>query len=161
QVRQDQTKDGVASSQSTSYLPNGLDAPYSGQPVHKTSTTAGGNGSTETFVDDTRYGYDVDPVFRTLNLLTAEVESVTTWTPQTGAPVAIQSRATTFAPWRSGAGADVRVPAQEADFAWLGGVAAQFPFAGYQPGQTPPGWSLSSRVLTRTERGLVVDSADG
>src|SRR5690606_18025745 len=161
QTQQVKIQDGVKSSQSTGFVPAGLEAPYSGQPVRHRSETTGGEGTRETFDTVTTYGHDIDPVFRTLHILTAEVQTVTTWVPEGGIPKTMQAQATGYAPWPSGAGPRVVVPAPAADFSWLGGVPGDFPFATWKPGDVPEGWSTSGRILGRTRSGLVIESDDG
>lgn len=161
QTSQTKILDGVRSTRTTSFYPEGLSAPYSGQPVRMVSATLGGAGTSETFVTEMLYGYDIDEVFPVLNILTTQVQSVTTWTPASGAAVTTQAQATTYTSWPSAAGAGVMVPAAEADFAWFGGVSGEFPFGSYQPGQVPPGWMTAGRVLRRTPQGLVDEAVDG
>ncbi|HXH14372.1 MAG TPA: RHS repeat-associated core domain-containing protein, partial [Alphaproteobacteria bacterium] len=153
--------DGVTRVQTTSFCPTGLTAPYSGQPVSTTSATMGGSGTMETFTTDTTYGYEVNEAFQVLHLLTAPVQSVTTWTPASGGSVTMQAAATTYTPWPCAAGADVLVPGAEADFSWLGGVPAAFPFDTYRPGDVPAGWVTAGRILGRTPLGLVYEAVDG
>ncbi|HEY7770714.1 RHS repeat-associated core domain-containing protein, partial [Longimicrobium sp.] len=162
QTGQTQMQDGVTSAQAISYLPPGLSAPYSGQAVSVVSTDRGGAGTQETFTRTTTYGYDVSDAFVALNLLDAQAQTISTWTPEGGGPVTISASATVYTGWPCALGAGVLVPAPEADFGWRGGGGtAAFPFAGYGGGQTPAGWNPVQRVLARTPLGLVSESADG
>lgn len=161
QAGQTRVQDGVSSSQAFTYLPAGAEAPFFDQPVSVTSTVWNGAGTRETLTRTTTYGHQVDDVFVALNMLDAQVQTVATWTPEGGDPVAVSASATVYTGWPTALGADVLAPGAEGDFGWVGGAATAFPFADYVKGQLPTGWNLTKRVLARTPLGLVCESADG
>ncbi|MDT7950753.1 MAG: RHS repeat-associated core domain-containing protein [Acetobacteraceae bacterium] len=155
---QSRTTDGVTATTGFGYVPPGLAAPFSGQLVTVTRATHGGDGAAETFTDAHLYAYDVDPACLALNLLNAPAQSVQSWSREGGAATAIKASAIARRRWRNPAGA--MIPAEEATFEWAGGVAAAFPFAGYVPGQSVPGWACHARTIARARSGLVVETMD-
>lgn len=161
QTQETRTQDGVSATLTTGYVPAGLSAPYTGQPAVLSKTVYGGGGTQETFTAATSYAAEVDAVSRALHMLRPVAQTVSSWTPQGGATVTTGIRATALAHWPSPAGGGVVVPAPECDFVWTGGGETTFPFASYQPGQTPAGWQAGHRVIGYTAQGVVQESADG
>ena len=155
QTGQDSIADGVASSQTTLYVPDGLPYPYTGQPASVTRTTMNGAGELETDVQTNVYACEVNPVSRALN----DISSIVAQT-STNAGVVTSSTAMALSAWPTVWGDDVLTPAEEADFSWTGGSAA-FPFASYTPGETPPDWQCTTRNQMRAANGAVLQQMDG
>ncbi len=161
QTQEQRVQDGVTAVTDTSYLPAGLSAPYTGQPVSVSKTAYGGAGTQETFVTTTSYAAEVDAVSRVLHILRPAVQTVGTWIPDGGGTVTTGIQATSIAHWPSPAGNGLVVPAPECDFVWTGGGETAFPFLTYQQGQAPAGWAAKHRVLGYTAQGKVRETADG
>ena len=163
QVRQVQVQDGVTTTRSTSFVPDGVPAPYSGQPVRSTISNYGGAGTAETLSVEQTYAYSVSPSAAALNMLAPVVQSVTTWLGADGSKQVTSASATTLVPWPANVcGLGIQVPGADASFSYAGGGSdgPSFPFASYTPGQVPSGWQRRSQVLARTPLGLVRSSQD-
>lgn len=156
-TQQTSFKDGVTKTKQMAYVPEGLPAPYTGQPAAITLSSPNNQG---TWLQTISYGVEVSPAMQALNLRSAQAQSIMTQLPPDDQPVTVTSAVSTFAMWASAAGTNVQVPAQEASFKLLN-AAADFPYSSYTPGSTPPGWLLASRVVQRTLRGQVVAHVDG
>ncbi|WP_152566135.1 RHS repeat domain-containing protein [Lysobacter antibioticus] len=154
QTAQQKLADGVASSRTTSYVPAGLSAPYSGQPVSVQSSVVDGSGNSEVDTIDYRYACDAYAVSCTLNDLTSKIEQRTT---QAGVTTSVSAMALSTWPtlWDG-----VSTLAEAADFGWTAGSDA-FPFADWTPGQIPAGWQSLSLIQTRAADGTVLQNADG
>ncbi|QWP75389.1 RHS repeat-associated core domain-containing protein [Lysobacter sp. K5869] len=155
QTAQQQTSDGVASRQTTSYIPDGFKASYTGQPATVSSQTVRGDGRIDAQERRYRYACEAYPQSRTINDVSSVVEQSAS---QAGVATAIS--ATALAQWASAWGEDVKVMAEAADFAWTGG-AVEFPFGAWQPGQTPANWQAMTQLQTRAPDGTVLQNADG
>lgn len=155
QTGKSSVSDGVASTQSTSYIPATLAYPYTGQPAATSTTTLNGAGVEETCIVSSTYGCEINDTCRLLNDLTSVVSQTTSCSGVTTAVTV-----TAPAMWPTAWGEEVLVPAEEADFGWTGGPAA-FPFATYRPGDTPANFQRTSRIERRDATGTVVQQADG
>jgi RHS repeat-associated protein len=166
---QERVIDGVPCTTTTTYVPDGLKAPFSGQPVRTTTTDWDGQGREVTLTAATLYGYEVADAFRTLNIL--DVQAQTTSGRAPGAadpalppvdPTVTQAQATVFRSWPSALGPDVMVPAEAAQYSWTGGLPATFPFAGFDPltSKTPAGWIPAEFITARNRSGMVLETAD-
>ena len=155
--------DGVAGQASTSYVPDGLTAPYSGQPVTSTTHNRGGDGKAETWTRHNTYGYAVDPATRALHILDTTVAAVDVRTAEDGTAVATGASATTLGPWpATNQGCAVSVPGPTCTFTMVDAKASggAFDFAAYVPGRIPAGWRRDRVVRARSPHGLVVDTVD-
>ena len=152
---QKMVRDGVPSGQSTSYVPKGLEYPYTGQPAMSRADIMNGGGQQETDVLRYTYACEVDQASRVLNRLTTPAGKT-----MSNAGVTTSASATTLTGWSTLWGDDVLTPAEEASFGWTGG-ASVFPRAGCQPGQTPPNWQCVTRILQRDQHGNVIEHVDG
>ncbi|NTJ62043.1 hypothetical protein G6M50_12110 [Agrobacterium rhizogenes] len=160
QIQQIKMEDGVASTQTTGYVPDGLAAPFSGQPVSTQTLVYGGSGAQETFTTTTTYGYEIDATLLAQHMLTKVTQSTTSWASGNAAAVPIKATAMTYAGFPSSYGQDVLVPAREATFAWTGTAAIAFPFSSYNPGSVPDGWLRNSLIQGRTTSGQLTEMAD-
>jgi RHS repeat-associated protein len=156
---------GVQSRVSIAYVDEarGFTAPWSAQPIGYTSTVPGSSGMLETWSRAVTYACELDGaerVFGALHLLSAQAQTVETWTREDGDPVPARASASTSRAWPCAKGPGVRVPAQEAAFSWAGDGSTAFSYSTYEPGQAPAGWQLASRITARTQLGLVVESED-
>lgn len=136
-------------------------APWSSQPLTVFSTRYGSSGQTETTARETTYAWELDQTFRALNMVTTKAQQIQTWTPHGASPVPCKASATTWQGQATALGAQVMTPATEGSFSWTGPESASFPFSDYQPGQTPDGWVVASRIRAYTSLGLVVEQLDG
>ncbi|WP_193727860.1 RHS repeat domain-containing protein [Paraburkholderia franconis] len=155
QTGQNSTKDGVASTQTTAYAPNGLPYTYTGQPASVTNQTMNGAGELETDIQNNVYACEVNEASRVLNDVRSTVEQIST-----NAGVTTAAIATALNSWPTVWGSDVLTPAEEADFSWTGGPAA-FPFGSYLPGETPESWQCTTRNQIRAANGAVLQQTDG
>ncbi len=161
--------DGVPCTTTTVYVPDGLKAPFSGQPVRTTTTDWDGQGREVTLVTTTLYGYEVADAFRTLNILDIQAQMTSSRGPgiadATRPPAdstVTQAQATVFRSWPSALGPGVTVPAEAAQYSWTGGLPASFPFAGFDPvtSETPAGWIPAEYITARSRSGMVLETAD-
>ncbi len=155
QTGQRQTSDGVTSSQSTSYVPDGLPAPYTGQPARVSTQTVRGDGQPDAQQRSYRYACELYPDARTLNDVSSVVEQRAV---QAGVATAVS--VTALAPWPCAWGEGVQVLAEAADFGWTGGDSA-FPFADWRPGQVPANWQPMAQLRQRAADGTVLENLDG
>lgn len=161
--------DGVPCTTTTAYVPDGLKAPFSGQPVYTATTSWDGQGREVTLATTTLYGYEVADAFRTLNILDAQAQTTSGRAPgggdtaQTPANSTVtQAQATVFRSWPSALGPGVMVPAEAAQYSWTGGLPASFPFAGFDPvtSRPPAGWIPAGFTTARSPSGMVLETAD-
>ena len=152
-------KDGVKSEKRISYVPDGLAAPYTGQPARTSTVTRNGAGVRETKLQNTTYACEVYETCRTLNYLTRPVQQLMTTDVGSG-KVTTGVAATTLTGWPSRWGADVKVPAAEGDFGWIGGPPS-FPFSSDAALRSPDGWQRTGRIEQRSADGLVLQHSDG
>ncbi|RNF82030.1 RHS repeat domain-containing protein [Montanilutibacter psychrotolerans] len=155
QTGQSNMRDGVASATTTSFVPAGLPAPYTGQPASVTSSTVNGAGVTESDVLTYRYACEVNATSRLLNDVSSAVQQSAT---QAGVATAVSAMA--LADWPTAWGSDVLTPAEAADFGWTGGDSS-FPFADWQPGKVPDGWQAITVLQQRAPDGSVLQNLDG
>jgi RHS repeat-associated protein len=162
QTSQTKVEDGVTSTQSTSYVPDGFPAPCSSQPASTVQTTYGGSGTQETFTTTTAYAWQLYDSLSALHMIQQVAQSIVTSTRGQGSPVTVTAFAKTYTGFPSAVGGAVSVPAEEAEFGWLGtSSSSTFPFSSYTPGSVPGGWLRRSRITGRTSLGLVEELEDG
>jgi large repetitive protein len=162
-ARTAQTKvvDGVTTSQTTSFVPPGLSAPYTGQKASVVSQSFNGSGTAETWTKSYVYGVEVNAALRALNMRSALAQGTATEQVASGSAVTVRSSASVFSMWPSSVAPGVLAPAQEASFHFLNAQSASFLYSSYVPGTVPAGWLLEQRVLQRTRRGQVIEQVDG
>lgn len=160
QTAQDDMRDGVSRTQSMSYIKEGLPGPYTGRPVTSTVTSTGGEGKTQVFTEATTAGVEVNANLRAWNLRGLDAQVTTMVAVDGAAALPVTTVATTYDAWPSALGEGVKATAEEAAFRDIANADAGFPFASYQPGDTPEGWLLDSRVTGRSAYGQVAQSED-
>lgn len=129
-------KDGVSSTQSQGYVPEGLRYPYTGQVASIRNTVLNGAGEEETIVQYSTYACEVDEGSRVLNDLTTKVAGRVT--SSTGEDTTtVMAGATPLAGWPSTYGDDVLIPAIQATLSWLGGGDGTLAFDDFNPAEPP------------------------
>ncbi|WIG95619.1 RHS repeat-associated core domain-containing protein [Myxococcus sp. SDU36] len=153
-----QVINGVSTTKTTMYVPNGAPGSATGQPVTLSLQQCGGEGQAQTFVQTTLQGVAVDAGLAAIHALTDPAQVTNTVTTDTGT-VPLQVMATTYAGWPNAEGVIVAVA--EATFGLLDAADAAFPFASYTPGDNPAGWALAARTTEHTPYGQEQESVDG
>lgn len=152
-------KDGVSSQTETSYVPDGFEFTFTGQPAAVSTTVfkieAQSDAQAEENVQRNTYACEVNEASLVLNDLTSTVQQT-----NCQAGTTISSSVTALTSWPTVWGQDVCVPAEEADFGWIGG-SYEFPFQTYMQGQSPENFQLTTRILKRDCSGNVSEQKDG
>ncbi|PRQ09707.1 RHS repeat-associated core domain-containing protein [Enhygromyxa salina] len=160
QSRQQQLRDGVTTTTDTEFVTPDLRLPYTGKPTVQRRAQTNASGELETFQRTTRYGVEFDSALVAIHAL-ADVALVTDVRVVGARTTVLSSTATSFSSWATAIDPRVVAPAPEAQFGLLSSDDPAFPFADYQPGTTPAGWQLVSRVDARGRYGLEREVTDG
>ena len=160
-------EDGLTSSTAIEYIPDGLKAPFTGQPVKRVSSTMNISGITEDLSVEFGYACEVNKASEILNNLTKVIRKANYSTLDKEKKIRTSSSVTAIIAWPSNwqNGAEkpddaVRIPAEEASFGWIS-ASDEFPFDSYTQGGCPDGWQIVNRIITRSKDGSVIELKDG
>lgn len=154
QVAQTTAKNGVETSTISRFVPAGLHAPFTGQPILQSQTIYSGGGQQETLSNVTLYGVHINPALVAIHAYGDVAQVAQIWQAGSGEgqPTPLSSTATTYTGWDC-ALEGVKAPAPQSGFALLDGSDPQFPYAAFTPGTVPDGWQLSAHTTARTRYG--------
>lgn len=160
QTSQTQMLQGVSVDKKLSYSAQADKSPYSGQPKAITTQGYGGSGQLEVSTEYHLYGFEVNPAYQLLNILSAMAQEKHTWRLSSSKnETLVSSRATTFRNWSTGT--NRARWATEAKFNWNGDIpVGDFPYSSYKQGDSPDGWTLDIRSIARATYGQVLSSKD-
>lgn len=160
QSNEERVQDGVSRAELSSFTPPGFADPVTGQVVTKMRTNTGGDGATEAFLETTHHAVRFYPALWAIHAL-ADVAQVDHIHRVGGVQTLVASTASTYLAWPSDAGEGVRTPAPSAGFSLSATNSSAFPFNTWTPGQTPAGWTLSTRTTARAGDGQETECVDG
>ncbi len=145
------TLDGISTTEENQYIPESLQAPFSGQVILNKNTSYNGNGKLETYCTQLTYAYDKYSKILPFNALTAIVQNTMTLTVE-GNPVTttVGATATTLKDFGNNRWAIYQ------NFSWLGEMSSNFSFPIDQ--STPKGWLKTKQINLLSEKGLTVES---
>jgi RHS repeat-associated protein len=158
-LSQVRVQDGVSTTTTHVFVPQGFEYPFSGQEVEAAVENYNGAGQKETHLTRKKYAYEVYPDLVGHNVLAPAAQTTQLVSVNGAIPVTTGSTATIYKPWPAGpaAPATVQVLAAGASYAWRGGTAEDFPFSSTPD---PAVWLQKSQVVARSVKGLATETTD-
>lgn len=158
-IRQESLSDGVTTVAESAFVDARYGAPYGSGVLRQSSTNHGADGTAEVFVQAQGYAATVVPALRAIQAFADPAEQ-RTLRSAAGIDTVVQAVACTYRGWPSRIGTGVITCSSEASFGLLDAADPAFPYASYQPGQTPSGWVLAARTTARSADGHELQSLD-